>query len=175
MACYSASIFIASLLALSLSAYSVYIEKRISEDDEYDALCDISPDISCTKVYSSEYAKGFGLDFLPEELKLSNGSYGIVFYLIFALLSKFYAESFFNFLILHFFQGFTKNLALVKVQLILSVTSIVVSIYLAYIMYFILANLCIVCVATYVLNTINFILVLKKLILLRKEKINKQD
>jgi vitamin-K-epoxide reductase (warfarin-sensitive) len=176
MACYSASIFITSLLALGLSAYSVYVESRISEDDEYEALCDLGPEMSCSKVFSSEYSKGFGLDFLPEELKLPNGFYGIGFYFVVAALSEFlmiYRPK--NcFLITTFPLGFTKNLALVKLQFLLSVTSVLVSIYLAYVLYFVLSNLCVVCVAAYILNFISVVLVWKKLSQL-SAKPSKQD
>lgn len=55
---YSSSIFAISLLAIGLSVYTVYVESRAEEDKNYEALCDINPKISCTKVFTSEYGKG---------------------------------------------------------------------------------------------------------------------
>lgn len=93
MSCQSCLIFIVSLVAFALSIYSVYVEQqaeRAAEDDEeYEALCDINEQFSCTKVFTSVYGKGFGLEFLPEELKLPNGIYGAIYYFIIGLLSEF--------------------------------------------------------------------------------------
>lgn len=77
-----------SLFAVGLSIYSVYVESRAEEDENYEALCDINPKISCTKVFTSEYGKGFGLSILPDALKLPNGIYGIAFYSLVAILSE---------------------------------------------------------------------------------------
>lgn len=52
---YSASIAIACIIGSALSVYSYYLISTLEEDDEYEALCDISERISCTKVLQSEY------------------------------------------------------------------------------------------------------------------------
>jgi vitamin-K-epoxide reductase (warfarin-sensitive) len=70
-----------------LSIYSVYVEIRAEEDESYEALCDINSRISCTRVFTSKFAKGFGI--MPEALNLPNGVYGMFFYSSMALLSKF--------------------------------------------------------------------------------------
>lgn len=41
---------VACALGTAVSAYAVYVEQRVSEDDEYVALCDFSPAASCSKV-----------------------------------------------------------------------------------------------------------------------------
>lgn len=51
----SASIAVACILGSALSVYSYYLISRLEEDDEYEALCDISEHVSCTKVHQSEY------------------------------------------------------------------------------------------------------------------------
>jgi hypothetical protein len=81
-----------SLIALVVSVYSVYvhqqIEKATEDDEEYEPICDINQYFKCSEALSSPYAKGFGLDFLPQELRIPNGIYGVVFYSIMVLLSK---------------------------------------------------------------------------------------
>lgn len=42
------------LLAILLSGYSIFVEINLENDPSYTALCDISPGISCTKVFGSE-------------------------------------------------------------------------------------------------------------------------
>lgn len=51
----SAFIAVACIVGCALSAYSYYLAITLEEDDEYEALCDISEHISCTKVLQSEY------------------------------------------------------------------------------------------------------------------------
>lgn len=51
----SAFIAIACIIGCGLSAYSYYVAVKVEEDDEYEALCDISEHVSCTKVLQSEY------------------------------------------------------------------------------------------------------------------------
>lgn len=63
---------------------------------------------------------------------------------------------------------------MVKAQLFLSVSSIALSVYLGYILIFVLNDVCVVCVSTYVLNIINTILVLKKLNEIQRDRHAKQ-
>lgn len=50
----SAIIAIACISGCALSMYSYYLTGTLEEDDEYEALCDISEHVSCTKVLQSE-------------------------------------------------------------------------------------------------------------------------
>ena len=50
------------MMGLLLSLYALHVETQASLDPEYVALCDISSlSLSCSKVLSSSYGKGFGL------------------------------------------------------------------------------------------------------------------
>lgn len=51
----SVLIALASIIGLALSLYTYYLLVVLEEDDEYEAICDISEHISCTKVAQSEY------------------------------------------------------------------------------------------------------------------------
>ena len=102
-----------SLLGLCLSLYALHVETEVSprlkthneaswrtwnhpfqasKDPEYTALCDISSlQMSCSKVFTSKYGKGFGLVslILPEDHPANqpNSVYGIVFYSTILLMS----------------------------------------------------------------------------------------
>lgn len=52
---YSAFIAIACMIGTGLSLYSYYVESKLAEDSSYEAMCDISEQISCSKVFSSEW------------------------------------------------------------------------------------------------------------------------
>ncbi|XP_055914678.1 vitamin K epoxide reductase complex subunit 1-like protein 1 [Eupeodes corollae] len=128
------------LIGLALAGYATYVEIQVEKDDEYQAMCDISEKISCTKVFASRYGKGFGIIgwILGEEslLNTPNGELGIVFYIAIGILS--------------FIEGPLSS----KIQLFLAILSNCMSIYLAYLLYFVLDSFCIVCVGTYVANLI---------------------
>lgn len=61
------------------------------------------------------------------------------------------------------FLGFSKNVKLIQFQLFLAIQSIFISVYLAYILFFKLEDVCVVCVSMYILNIANFVLINKKL------------
>ena len=133
-----------SLAGLLLSLYALHVETQASKDPEYVALCDISSlSLSCSKVLASRYGKGFGVvgPLLGEdhELNQPNSVYGIIFYSIMLLLA------------------FLTGKFMSRLQFFLSVSSVIASVYLAYILYFILEELCPLCVSTYVVNFLLFI------------------
>jgi len=131
-----------SLAGLLLSLYSLHVKTQAEKDENYVALCDISEGMSCSKVFSSPYSKGFGLvgPYLGEEhpANQSNSVYGLAFYSTLLLLSLFNYRF------------------LATLQMVLSVGAIGMSCYLAYILHFVLENFCVVCVSTYVVNFLLF-------------------
>ncbi|KAK2585943.1 hypothetical protein KPH14_010524 [Odynerus spinipes] len=132
----------------TLLTYYAYIVETTKENEEsYEAMCDINAYMSCTKVLTSGYGKGFGI--LPENspLYFPNSLYGLGFYLLVAGLSI-----------------LNTNAATFTIVL-LSILSNICSVYLAYILY-ILRNICVVCVSTYIVNAVILILGIKKLQLL---------
>lgn len=132
------------MAGLLISLYALHVETQASKDPEYVALCDISSlSLSCSRVLSSSYGKGFGLvsKVLGESHPLNqpNSVYGIIYYSIIMLL------------------GFISNSLFSKIQFYLSFISVLMSLYLGYILYFILQDLCILCVSTYAVNFLIFI------------------
>ncbi|XP_063706332.1 vitamin K epoxide reductase complex subunit 1-like protein 1 [Culicoides brevitarsis] len=129
---------IAALLGTLISAYGSYVELTLEENENYEAMCDISEKISCSKVFSTEYGKGFGIvgKVLGEDsiLNVPNGLFGLVFYPFFLV------------------TAFIKCGKVARAQKWMALTSNFLSVYLAYLLYFVIQNLCVVCVALYIVN-----------------------
>ncbi|ODN05294.1 Vitamin K epoxide reductase complex subunit 1-like protein 1 [Orchesella cincta] len=128
------------LFGTLLSAYTVYVEINLEKDPKYTALCDISAKISCTAVFGSEWGKGFGLvnKIVSENSTLNqpNGVYGVVSYPLYALLSRF------NFLLL------------AKATVFMGTVGLVLSGYLAYILIYVLDDICVICFGIYIINVL---------------------
>lgn len=50
----NAGIAAVCVLGFAASYYAYLVEKAVEEDDLYEAMCDISEHVSCTKAFSSE-------------------------------------------------------------------------------------------------------------------------
>ncbi|KOX79863.1 Vitamin K epoxide reductase complex subunit 1-like protein 1 [Melipona quadrifasciata] len=139
----NAGIITTCIVGFAGSYYAYYVELAKEKDDLYEAMCDISEHVSCTKAFSSEYGKGFGI--IPETslLYAPNPVYGLIFYVLVTILS-----------ILN--RRMTSALVVT-----LGICANLGTIYLAYILYK-LSNICVVCVSLYVVNAILLILVVKK-------------
>ncbi|XP_070491121.1 vitamin K epoxide reductase complex subunit 1-like protein 1 [Chironomus tepperi] len=151
MSKHSKIILLSSFLSLIVSIYTEYVKHKMHEDKDYIPVCDIN-EYKCSKVMTSEYSVGFGLTFLPECLQLSNSLYGIVFYIIMIAISL------------------SDNIIVVEIQLFLASISSWLSIYLAYVLYYIIQDVCIFCVLIYVLNFITVIVTYKKYNCLKSKK-----
>ncbi|XP_065258975.1 vitamin K epoxide reductase complex subunit 1 [Emys orbicularis] len=139
-------------LGLALSVYALHVESSRERDPGYRAMCDLSPSVSCSKVFTSRWGRGFGLveDLLGKHsiFNQPNSLFGIVFYILQTLL------------------GFSPS-TLAAVTLVgTSVVSIAGSLYLAYILFFVLHDFCLVCVTTYLLNGALLLLNYKRLVCL---------
>ena len=134
------------LTGLGLSGYAYYVELAKEADENYVALCDIDETISCSRVFNSKYGKGFGLVTLitgdeKHPLNQPNALFGIIFYSLFGLL--------------YLCGGSSRFLASLQFYAFLLANGM--SCYLGYILYFILKDLCVVCISTY---AVNFLLLL---------------
>lgn len=123
------------VVGVVVSLYAYYVETKAEADDGYEAMCDLSETISCTKVFTSEYGKGFGLIQMvvgdDSPLVQPNSVYGLIFYTTVFLLGL--AGQ--NDLCFYF-----------------AVVSCLGSIYLACILVFVLQDTCIVCISMYIIN-----------------------
>ncbi|KAL0883224.1 hypothetical protein ABMA27_016654 [Loxostege sticticalis] len=141
---HSRAIIATSIMGVLVSTYALYVEMAAEARPGYKAMCDFSEYASCSRVLTSEYSKGFGI--IPKEsaLEVPNCIYGIMFYC------------------LVIFLGTYDNIGVVPLQLVLVFTSCLSSVYLAYLLAFVLHDFCIVCVSTYFINGTLLTLVYKK-------------
>ncbi|XP_066485335.1 vitamin K epoxide reductase complex subunit 1 [Tiliqua scincoides] len=125
-------------LGLALSVYAFHVETSKERDASYRAACDINSAVSCSRVFTSRWGCGFGLVaglLGPHSVfNQPNSIFGIAFY------------------ILQIFLGFSSSGLAAITLLGSSMVSIVGSLYLAYILFSVLHDFCVVCVSTYVLN-----------------------
>lgn len=133
-------------IGIVASLYAYYVETSKEHDHNFEASCDINEWISCSKVFTSKYGKGFGLvaDYFGEDhfLNQPNSLFGIIHYSGIILI------------------GFLWPIDSLTYRLFVTFISNVMSIYLAYILVYILHDLCIVCVTTYIVNLLLFLCVL---------------
>lgn len=126
------------LAGLALSAYALHVKAERARSPEYRAYCDVGESISCSRVFSSPWSKGFGLVeplLGPDSiLNQSNSIFGLIFYSQQLLLGCYGAP--------------WASLVL----MLSSLLSLLGSVYLAWILFFVLYDFCLVCVTTYAIN-----------------------
>uniref|UniRef100_A0A8D1P3P9 vitamin-K-epoxide reductase (warfarin-sensitive) n=2 Tax=Sus scrofa TaxID=9823 RepID=A0A8D1P3P9_PIG len=127
--------FALCLAGLVLSLYALHVKAARARDRNYRALCDVGTAISCSRVFSSRWGQGFGLveQVLGKDsvLNQSNSIFGCIFYTLQLLLGC--------------LRGRWASVLLVLSSLV----SLAGSVYLAWILFFVLYDFCIVCLTTY--------------------------
>ena len=122
-----------ALTGLAISLYTAYIYTQKRNDPEYEAYCDISDTMSCSNVIMSRYSKGFGLleGVLDSDnmLNIPNFILGIFFFIVYSLVTL---TGYFTFLL---FPAATMSLLM--------------SVYLFYILNVVMKVHCMVCYASY--------------------------
>ncbi|XP_066258294.1 vitamin K epoxide reductase complex subunit 1-like protein 1 [Euwallacea similis] len=142
-------LFISSVIGCGLSIYAYSVEKSLEKNTNYEAYCDINPQISCTRVFRSTYGKGLGIFQEGSVFHQPNSFFGIIFYTILTVFAL------------------IESPVAVNGSLLLIIISNFISCYFAYLLYFVLRDLCVVCISTYVVNVANLILITKKFKTLR--------
>ncbi|XP_074058026.1 vitamin K epoxide reductase complex subunit 1 [Macrotis lagotis] len=126
------------LAGLALSAYTLHVKTERARSRDYRAYCNLGEAVSCSRVFSSRWGKGFGLvePFLGPDsiLNQSNSIFGLIFYsqqLLLGCSSAPWAST---------------------LLIFSSMLSLLGSVYLAWILFFVLHDFCLVCVTTYAIN-----------------------
>ncbi|KAJ8257052.1 hypothetical protein COCON_G00192040 [Conger conger] len=142
------------LLGILLSMYAFHVEREKARDPSYQPLCDVSNSVSCSKVFTSRWGRGFGLlgSIFGENgvMNQPNSIYGLIFYLFQLLL------------------GLTVSAMAALILMTTSIVSVTGSLYLSYILHFVLKDFCIIGITTCALNFILFTLNYKRLVYLNK-------
>jgi len=135
---YKGALVLLCMWGIGVCIYALSVEFHKEADPGYEAMCDISETMSCSKVLTSEWGKGFGLlGYIighDHPLNLKNPFFGIVFYLLQLFLSD------------------RKGRWAYKLQLTFAILANCGTLWLAYILYFVLNDFCVVCVTTYAIN-----------------------
>lgn len=143
---YRRSVTILCLAGMSLSLYAFYVETRKNNDPSYRAACDITERMSCSRVLTSRWGRGFGLFDAKSPLNLPDSLYGLAYYCLSILLNQ-----------------STNSKVIANLRVFLSILTNLGSVYLGYILYFVLRDVCVVCAGMYLVNFILFICNLKLL------------
>uniref|UniRef100_A0A2K5BWR1 vitamin-K-epoxide reductase (warfarin-sensitive) n=1 Tax=Aotus nancymaae TaxID=37293 RepID=A0A2K5BWR1_AOTNA len=114
------------LADLVLSLYELHVKVARPWDPYYHALCDVGTAISCSRI-SSRWGMGFGL---VEHVSI----FGCIFYSLQLLL------------------GCLRTLWASVLLLLRSPVSLADSVYLAWMLFFVLYDFCIICITTYAIN-----------------------
>jgi uncharacterized membrane protein len=111
-----------ALIGLAAAAYGFVVEQKLKKNAAYQPFCNISERIKCTQALMSEYSTMFGI---PNTLS------GMIFYGIVIVLVL---------------------LGLVWPLFILCAAAFLISSRLAYILYFRIRTLCLICTTMYLVN-----------------------
>jgi vitamin-K-epoxide reductase (warfarin-sensitive) len=118
------TLFTLAIIGFLISVYAYMTEEKIKKDPNFKPACDLSDRISCSKPLKSEYANLF---------YISNTIAGILFYAFLAVLA------FFNMAAALFYAA---------------IAACVASVYLAYLLYFKIGALCLICTSLYIVNAL---------------------
>ena len=121
-------LLILATIGLLISIYGITVERKLQQDAQYKAACDISDTISCTRPFLSPYGKMLGIS----NIWASAGYYVMI---IAAILLN-------------------------QPQLVMLITAsgLLVTIVFAYILYFKVKSLCLICTSLYVVNIALFVI-----------------
>ncbi|KAM9837650.1 vitamin K epoxide reductase complex subunit 1 [Aulostomus maculatus] len=126
------------VFGLVLSVYALHVELSKESNPEYRAMCDLGESVSCSKVFTSRWGRGFGLVqiFVAKDSPLNqpNSILGIIFYT------------------LQLGLGLSPSKTAALFLVLSSWVSVAGSLYLASILAFVLGDFCMVCVSTYIVN-----------------------
>ncbi|GAA6214197.1 vitamin K epoxide reductase complex subunit 1-like protein 1 [Lates japonicus] len=126
------------VFGLVLSVYALHVELSRERNPDYRAMCDLGESVSCSKVFTSRWGRGFGLVqfFVAKDSSLNqpNSVLGIIFYTLQMSLGLSLSKKAAVFLVFS------------------SWVSVAGSLYLASILAFVLGDFCMVCVSTYIIN-----------------------
>lgn len=124
------SVIIVAIIGFCISLYTYVLEQKIKREPEYKPACDISDKISCTKPMKSEYANLFFF---------SNALVGMLYYILIIVLAAIHVST---------------------PLLIAAIGGCIASLILAYLLYFKIKSLCLLCTSLYIINALILILTL---------------
>lgn len=132
--------YLLCIAGIGLSLYSMYVESMLSNIPGYSPSCDISSwAMSCSKVFTSRYAKpfsNFGLVEKGSPFDIALPQLALMYFIPLLMLPTLAKRQ-------------RKGLVVFR---ILSYVSVCFNLYLAYVLKFVLGEVCIVCFSNYIVN-----------------------
>lgn len=122
-----------AIVGFCISFYTYLLEKKVKENPTFKPVCDLSDRISCTKPMFSPYANLF---------YFSNAFVGMMFYVFVAILALFHAHT---------------------LLFVATLGGCLVSLVFAYLLYFKIKTLCLLCTSMYIINILLLVLSYKSL------------
>ncbi len=122
------SVAFVSVIGFLICLYGFFVERKVRADKSYKAVCDLSDHVSCTKTFLSPWGSMFGI---------SNIQLGLVAYVsmfLVALIGK------------------------VCLAFLLATSFMIATVFFAYILFTKVKTFCLICISTYIINLILFIL-----------------
>ncbi|XP_059146212.1 vitamin K epoxide reductase complex subunit 1-like protein 1 [Physella acuta] len=130
-----------NVLGVVTCLYALHVEVNKERDPSYRAACDLSEHMSCSRVLTSKYSQGFGVMHLlfgeNHMLNSRNCNIGLVIYIINILLCVFLPSPMAATIL---YYG--------------SIVSVLGCVYLAFILFVVLKDVCIVCMSMYGINAV---------------------
>jgi vitamin-K-epoxide reductase (warfarin-sensitive) len=111
-----------ALIGLAISVYGITVERNLQQNAQYKAACDLSDTVSCTRPFLSTYTKLLGI---------SNIWASALYYSVIIVLAL---------------------LDLKPFIFIVTGAGVAASIIFAYILYFKIRSLCLICTSLYIIN-----------------------
>lgn len=122
------SLMVLAALGFCVALYTYFVEKKFKENAQYKPVCDINDWVSCSRPLQSTYANIF---------YFSNAIAGMFFYGALVVLAA---------------------LSAVKVIFIASLVAVIASVALAYLLFFKIRALCMLCTSLYIINILLLVL-----------------
>lgn len=122
------SVALVSAIGFLICLYGLFVELKVKSDQSYKAICDISNHVSCTKTFLSPWGKLFGIS----NIQLGLVAYVVMF--IVALIGK------------------------TCLAFLLATGFMIATIFFAYVLFAKVKTFCLICVSTYIVNAILFVL-----------------
>lgn len=122
---------ILAAIGFCISLYAYFTESKIKQDPNYHPACDINDRISCSAPLKSEYSNIF---------YFSNALMAMVYYITVGMLAYF---------------------DMYRLVLIATAGGVLLTLVLAYLLYFRIKSLCLVCTSLYIVNILLFLFALR--------------
>ncbi|GAB1608152.1 vitamin K epoxide reductase complex subunit 1-like protein 1 [Argonauta hians] len=151
-------LYILSIFGIILSVYAFHVGISKRRDRTYIPWCDISRTMSCSRIFTSSYSKGFGLvdRVFPRDSIVNQPS------AVFAM----------AFYMMQIYMTFNKTDSAIAMQMLTALLANFISVYFCYVLYY-LHSLCLISVSLFIINALILITTIVRFIKLYRQTVKK--